>query len=130
MAIVNTVLFNGQRELVVRCVKTDGGAEADTVVVDKSTFVGPNGLEPSELIVEKIEWSAASIATVSGVLLEWNLTADEAIAVLAEGYGQFDFRSFGGVSPQSGGDTGDIVVTNAAAATSGYTIILWLRKKD
>ena len=129
MAIVNTILFQGSRDLVVRCIKTDGGAETDAIVVDKSTLVGPDGTEPSELIVDRLEWSVTA-SGAGGVLLEWDLTTDEAFATLSDRFGHLDWTSFGGVSPQSGGETGDIVLTVAALALASFTITLWLRKKD
>ena len=129
MAIANTILFEGSTQLVVRCVKTDGLVEADAIVVDKSTLVGPNGREPSALIVEKVQWSVRS-SSAAGVLLEWDLDTDEAFATLCRPRGTLDWTSFGGVSPQSGGGTGDIVLTTPANALAAFTFTLWLEKSD
>lgn len=126
MALDTLTLFNGTRLLVVRLINTDAsGGEADVVKVDKSAFTGPDGTEPSRLVVEEIQWAV----TGGPVFLEWDHTTDDEIAILSAGSGLNYYPGNGLVDPASAGGTGDIVLTVAAAAGS-YDITLVLRKKD
>lgn len=121
-------VFNGRRKLVVRMTNaSDGTGESAVVKVDKSTFTGPNGLEPGRLVVERI------VGTVDGMQarLFWDHTTDDEIAFIA-GQVDLDWRSAGGlVDPASTGGTGDILLTTSGH-TSGdsYSLTLYLRKKD
>lgn len=126
MALDSLTLFNGARRLVVRFLNTDTTAgETDVVKVDKSTLTGPDGTEPSRLVVEEIQWAV----TGGAVTLEWDHTTDDEIAVLTAGQGRSVYPGNGLVDPASAGATGDIVLTVAAAAGT-YDITLVLRKKD
>lgn len=126
-AVTSKTLFNGQVKLVVHLTNiSDGTGESAVVKVDKSTFTGPNGLEPSHLVIEQIKYDVTNMR----VVLLWDRTTDEAIAVL-QGRGCLDFRSVGGIKGSSTGDTGDILLTTTGhAAGEGYDITLFLRKKD
>jgi hypothetical protein len=121
-------VFNGKRKLIVRLTNaSDGTGESAVIKVDKSTFTGPNGLEPSRLVVERIVGTADGMQ----VRLFWDHTTDDEIAFLS---GQFDqdWRDSGGlVDPASAGGTGDILLTTSGH-TSGdsYSLTLYLRKKD
>jgi len=127
-AVDSLVVFNGKRKYVIRLTNvSDGTGESAVVKVDKSTLTGLNGLEPSKLIVEKIE------GTCDGMMarLFWDHTTDDEIAFVG---GQFchDWTSAGGlVDPGSSGGTGDILLTTTGhTAGDSYCITLTLRKKD
>lgn len=122
------VLINGSRFYVVVLTNiSDGTGETAVVKVDKSTLTGPNGKEPSKLVVEKIEYALSGMQ----VRLFWDHTVDDEIAML-DGAGFFDWTSVGGKpDPGSAGDTGDIILTTFGHTLGDtYTITLWLRKKD
>lgn len=125
MAVVTTTLFNGRRRLVVRRLSTDTSAgEAAQIFVDKSTFIGPNGLEPSRLVIERVQWNVSSAITVT---LLFDHTADDIVDILA---GEQD-REYpdGLIDPASAGGTGDLLITVPAVA-GVYDVTVTLRKKD
>lgn len=122
------VVFSGTRKRVVRLLNlSDGTGEAGVIKVDKSTLIGPNGKEPSKLVIEKIEYAVDGMS----VRLYWDHTTDDEIAVLT-GAGFFDWTDSGGlVDPGSAGDTGDILLTTLGHTLGdSYNITLWLRLKD
>lgn len=125
--VSTTTVFNGSRKLVVHLTSlSDGTGETDAVKVDKSTFTGPNGLEPTDFVIERIEYDISSMR----VLLEYDRTTDLAIAVL-QGSGILDWTKSGGLLREGTGETGDIILTTAGHASGdGYDITLYLRKKD
>lgn len=126
-AVTTKTVFNGTKKLVIHLTNiSDGTGESDVVKVDKSTFTGPDGTEPTNLIVEKIEYDVSSMR----VALEWDHTTDEVIAVL-QGQGTLDWTRSGGLKDTGSGETGDILLTTTGhAAGDGYDITLYLRKKD
>ncbi len=105
---------------------SDGTGETAVVKVDKSTLVGPDGTEPSELVVEMIEWVCDGMR----VDLYWDHTSDVKIGVLA-GSSYIDFREDGGLQDTGTGETGDILLTTTGhTAGDSYNITLHLRLKD
>ena len=125
----NKVIFNGSRKLITqhtyRYVDT---GETNVLKVDKSAYTGPNGLEPSQLIIEMIEGDTSGCAVT--------LTADhDTDVVLATfgGLGRFkqDYRKIGGLPTSGTGGSGDILasVVNGAAGDT-YNIVIHMRKKD
>jgi hypothetical protein len=125
--VTATTVFDGSRKLVRHLTNlSDGTGESAVVKVDKSAFVGPNGLEPSQFAVEKISYDVSSMR----VYLSFDRTSDVPIAVL-QGQGCIDFTDIGGLHDTGTGDTGDILLTTAGHASGdGYDITLHLRKKD
>ena len=128
--VTTKTLFNSPRKLVVNITNlSDGTGESNVVKVDKSAFTGPNGSEPTKLVIEKIVYDVSSMR----VLLTWDQTSDETIAVL-QGDGTIDWyksaKHSGNVAANTGG-TGDILLTTATQSVGdGYNITLYLRKKD
>lgn len=126
--VTSQTSFNGPYRLVMRFTNTsDGTGEAAVIKVDKSTFTGLNGLEPTKLAIERIRYSVAGMV----VKILFDHTTDDQVAAL-QGDGELDFRSFGGViDPASAGGTGDILFTTAAHSTGdSYDITLHMRKID
>ncbi len=108
---------------------SDGTGVTDTVVVDKSTFTGPDGTEPSRFVVEAIEYQTDGVQ----LTLEFEHATDLVIAHCV-GTGYFDFTQggkFSGFCDTTTTSTGDIVMTSVGH-TSGdkASIILYLRLKD
>lgn len=135
-AVDTEVLFNGTRKYKVRITNiSDGTGETAVAKVDRSGLIGPNGVAPSKLVIEQIEYSVAGFEEVT---LKWDDATDETIAVLS-GDGYKDYREAGGLvpdaSPSALGDaTGDILLTTnaggtAEAAGDNYDITLHLRLK-
>ena len=128
--VTTKTLYNSPSKLVVQLTNlSDGTGESNVVKVDKSTFTGLNGAEPTKLTIEKIVYDVSSMR----VKLTWDQTTDETIAVL-QGDGQIDWykngRSARNVGSNTGG-TGDILLTTANQSVGdGYDITLYLHKKD
>ena len=129
--VSNRTTENTARRLsVVSRILADGTGSTDAVLVDKSTFTGPDGTEPGRLVIEEIEYDVDGMQ----VQLEFDHDTDDLIATLA-GQGKIDFtnggRSQGFVDPASTGGTGDIVATTVGhTAGDKATIKFKLRKKD
>lgn len=128
---VSTItLYNDKKRLIVKCMsRSDGTGETNVIKVDKSTFTGLNGLEPSSLAIEQIEWEVNGMEVVISV----DRTTDIVLARLTgAGYGCMDYRDVGGL--QTKGDssqTGDILFsTSGHSAGDNYDVTLHLRKKD
>ena len=134
---VNTnVLFDGSRKRIIQLTnESDGTGESAVVKVDVSAItIGPLGgnqrgsnIAPVKLAVEEIEWQVSGF---NYVVLEFDATANDEIAVL-KGSGYKNYRPSGGiVDPQSTGFTGDIVLTTDGAIDgASYDITLVLRKE-
>ena len=125
--VTSKTVFSGSRKLVMHFTnRSDGTGESNVVKVDKSTFTGPNGAEPTKLVVEKILYDVSSMR----VLLTWDQTSDEVIAVL-QGDGCLDFTEAGGLVGANTGGAGDILLTTANQSSGdGYDITLFMRLKD
>lgn len=129
--VVDTIaLISGQNRRVIRITNvSDGTGESAVIKVDKSTFVGPDGVnEPGKLVIEEIQWS---IQGFSSVRLFWDHTTDDEVCVLGTGNGYFNYRSVGGlVDPASAGQTGDLLLTTAGAISGAtYDITISVRFK-
>ena len=127
-AVDTLVVFASPRRRVYRFTNiSDGTGESGVVKIDKSAITGPDGTEPSKIVVEKIEYDISGMT----VRLYWDHTTDDEIAVIS-GAGYMDWTSVGGlVDPGSAGDTGDVLLTtNAHTAGDTYTITLYVRLKD
>ncbi len=127
--VTSKTIFNGPRKLIMQFTNlSDGTGESNVVKVDKSAYTGMNGLEPSSLVIEKIEGEAVGMEVAISV----DHTSDEVVARLG-GLGRFciDYRPVGGLQTTGSGDTGDILfTTNGHAAGDSYNIVLHIRKKD
>lgn len=133
LTAVNQTMMQTKVRLVVNStLVVDGTPGTDVILVDKSTFTGPNGSEPGRLVVERIEWSLDGL----NATLEFDHAADNQIAALG-GQGFMDFTGEEGyayqgfVDPKSADGTGDIVVTSLGDTAGDVgSITLYLRKKD
>lgn len=119
------VLNNGARNLVLKY--TIGGTTGDA---SAATLVDVSALDATiaELRLDKAQWSLTGFSAK----LLWDATTDVDLLELAEGEGEVDFTSIGGLTDDSGtGTTGDVNITTTGytAAGDGGTIILHFRKK-
>lgn len=128
-AVKTHTIFNGTKKLIMHFNnKSDGTGESSVVKVDKSTFTGPNGLEPSSITIDKIE------GVVNGGILtiQANHTSTLNLCQLNPG-GRIclDFTATGGLQTSGAGGTGDIEFTLPASLTlGGYDLVIHMRKKD
>lgn len=125
-----TTLQQTKKRLVVAVnYVSDGTGVTDTVLVDKSTLTGLNGLEPGRLVVEQIEFALDGVQ----LRLEFEHATDNPIANLA-GQGFLDFTQGGvyqGFVDPATTTTGDIVMTSVGHSSGDQaTIVLYIRKKD
>lgn len=129
--ITRVNLENTSRRLVVRAqLDSDGTGSTDGILVDKSTYVGPDGTEPTKFVIEKIDYNIDGMQ----IVVEFEHDTDDHIITLA-GQGVIDFcedgKYQGYVDPASTGGTGDIVGTTVGhTAGDKGTVIFYLRKKD
>lgn len=127
-AVSTTVLHNSPRRLVIQITNlSDGTGESAVTKVDKSTYTGLNGLEPSSLVVETIKGESIGME----VRLFADHTTDVTIAQLQSGNIDLDYRPYGGLQTSGAGDTGDILLTtNGHTAGDSYNLVINFRKKD
>lgn len=125
--VTTRTLYESPNRLVVQLTnKSDGTGESAVVKVDKSTFTGMNGSEPSKFAVEQVIYNCDGM----NVQLAFDRTTDLVIGVYSQS-GHHDFRKIGGFVDTSTGDTGDILLTTTGHSVGdSYDIILHLRKKD
>jgi hypothetical protein len=121
-------IFSGRRLKVFHLInRSDGTGESGVAKVDISALTDPAGNTCTYTSIDRIEYSVFGF---DYVLLAWDHTTDDEIAVL-KGQGVMDWSMSGGsVDPRTAGDTGDIkLTTSGGAAGSGYDITLYLRTK-
>lgn len=128
-ATTNIVVYEDPQRMVIQLTNlSDGTGESAVTKVDKSTFTGPNGLEPSSLVIEEIHGDASGME----VYIYADHTTDIPIARLG-GLGRYDrcYRHVGGLQTAGAGDSGDILFnTNGQSSGDSYDITLHIRKKD
>jgi hypothetical protein len=115
------------KRLVMRFTNSsDGTGESGIAKVDKSTLVGLNGLEPSKIAIDKIEYAITGMS----VKISYDRTSDVTVAIVS-GYGEIDMTQAGGIQDLTTGDTGDILFTTIGHSSGDtYDITLHMRKKD
>jgi hypothetical protein len=128
-------ILNLPRRLVVRAdIQSDGTGSTDGILVDKSTYTGLNGAEPTKFVIERIDYVLDGMQ----VILEFDHTTDDLIMSLGgntDNAGTIDFtqdgRYPGFTDPASAGATGDIVGTTVGhTAGDKASFVFYLRKKD
>ena len=126
-AAVMKVLLNGTRKYVVNVTGVwDTADEVDTVIIDRSTLTGPDGVSiPGRIRIDEITWSISP--GFNSVLLSWDDAADENIDYF-NGQGYMDYRPYGGKSMAGDPTTateGDIQLTSeGGAAGDTYSFII------
>lgn len=127
-AVTTKTIFNGHRKLVMQFLsRSDGTGESGVTKVDKSTYVDINGIEPTSLVIERIEGEVSGME----VLVYVDHTSDENLLRLSSGIVKLDYRSVGGLQTNGAGDTGDILFsTNLHAAGDTYNLTFYMRKKS
>ena len=132
MATVKTMV-SGNRKLIVNITGIFSVAdESDVVVIDRSTLIGPDGVNiPGRIRVDEITWAVG--AGFDYVVLDWDDAADEVIEYL-QGQGYMDYRPYGGKSMTGDPTTdteGDIQLsTFGGAAGDTYSILVTCTLKN
>ena len=130
MAAATRYLIKGSNKVVVNVTGTFSGAdETDTVVIDLSTLVGPEGTPPTAVRIAEITWAVGP--GFDYVLLEWEHTTDDVVDYF-QGQGFMDYLQYGGKNdPRSAGGTGDLILTTAGgAAGDSYSFLIKGTLKD
>lgn len=127
-SVSTKVLVDTPKRLVIQITNlSDGTGESAVTKIDKSTYTGLNGLEPSSLVIESIQGEIVGMSA----RLFCDHTTDITIAQLQSGSINLDYRPFGGFQTSGAGDTGDILLTTTGhTAGDSYTLLLNCRKKD
>jgi len=124
MAAATRFLISGRNKVVINVTGVFSAAdETDTILIDKSTLIGPLGVEPGSIRVDEITWAVG--AGFDSVLLEWDHTADDIVDYF-QGQGYIDYRPYGGKNdPESAGGTGDLILTTSGgAAGDTYSFLI------
>jgi hypothetical protein len=136
---VDTVVdFNGTHKYIVHLSNySDGTGETTVTKVDRSSLVGPDGVNaPSALVIETIEYDVQGFEAVRIIGNNTDSDdSDEDLAVLS-GPGFNDYRKFGGRKPTKKATTltgivGDILLTTVGTAAAGdsYDITITFKLK-
>jgi len=125
---VDTItLVNNYPYVVVRLNnECDGTGESNVVKLDKSAYTDKHGREPRALDIERI-WG--HVSGFNYILLEWDHTTDDQIAVL-KGSFDFNYAADGGPlrDPMSAGGTGDVLLTTDGNA-DGNSYDIYIRAR-
>ncbi len=126
MTIAIQVLADGPRNAIFKLTNDNGDAETAALKVDVSTLSGFNDSLPSEVRIEKIEYSLSGMQ----VNILWDATTDVVAWQLTPDSGnELCFRSAPLVNNAGAGKTGDILFTTiGASAGDSYSIVLYLVK--
>jgi hypothetical protein len=122
---VDTITSNSGSKRVIRRFYnvSDGTGESNVIKIDKSLFTNSNGVEPTKLIIEWVQWSIQGFTSVK---INFDHTTDDEAIVLAPGNGYRDYTFGGGLTdPASAGQTGDLLFTTAGAVSgASYDILM------
>lgn len=126
--VTTKTVFSGTRHMVMNFTNlSDGTGESAVTKIDKSTLVGPNGLEPSFLMIEDVQFNLYGMA----VRIYVDATSPLTLLQLGEGTGDLNYKHAGGLSTKAAGATGDILFTTAGAtANDSYDITIKFRLHD
>ncbi len=118
--ILNT-LGQSERYVIHLTNESDGTGESGVIKVNISDFLLASGSAPTTTTVNSIHYS---IGGFNYVVVEWEHTTNDEIAVLS-GNGLLEFTGFGGKDdPSSTGGAGDIVLTTDGSVDGGHYDIL------
>jgi hypothetical protein len=122
-AVTTKTLISGSKRIILQLTNiSDGTGESAVTKLDISALTGPNGVAPTKISIEEIQWCVQGF---SSVRLLTDHTADDVVALLSgNGYRSYHFAGFL-IDPASAGDTGDLLLTTVGATTSAtYDILI------
>lgn len=126
--VASQILFQGDRELVMKFTDTsDGTGETNVVKVNVSNLTSAHGVPCTGVLIERI------FAMTHGmeVELKWEATTPVPIVTIPQNVmNTHDYTSFSGLTNNAGaGKTGNITFTTLDASVGDrYSIILQMRK--
>jgi hypothetical protein len=129
-AVTSEYVFNGQKRKLLHLTNiSDGTGESNVVKIDVSAITYRNGVTPTYVSVDRIEYN---IQGFDYVHLKFDANTDDELAVLPSGMGVLDFYPFGGkVDPKTTGSTGDVLLsTSGALSGATYDIRIEFRPKN
>lgn len=123
MAAATRFIIKGRNRFVINVTGAFSAAdETDTVLIDKSTITGPDGIEPTSIKIDEITWAVG--AGFDHVLLEWDHGTDDVLDYF-QGQGYMDYRPYGGKDDPNPGTTGDLILTTVGgAANDTYSFLI------
>lgn len=130
MAAATRYLVQGRNIVVINVTGAFSAAdETDTILIDKSTLIGPDGTEPTSISIEEVTWTIGP--GFDYIALEWDHTTDDLVDNF-HGQGYMDYRPYGGKNdPESSGATGDLILsTVGGAAGDSYSFLIRAKLKD
>ena len=123
-------IFTGTKRIVINVTGIfDTADETDTVIIDVSSLVGPDGTAPTSVRIDEITWAVG--AGFDYILLECDASTDDVIDYF-QGQGYMDYRPYGGKhDPKSTGTTGDVILTGSGgAAGDTYSFLIAATLQD
>lgn len=128
-AVTSQKIIDGARNVVFAFTNlSDGTGEAAVLKVDVSGLTAEPGTNRpcSGVRIDRVNYDCFGMS----VSLIWDATTD-VTALILQGYGSHDFKSFGGIVNNAGaGKTGDMLfTTNGATAGDTYSIVLEMTKE-
>lgn len=131
-AAIVKVMVSGSRKYVINVSGVwDTADETDTIIIDRSTLLGPGGSVPTYIRIDEITWAVG--AGFDNVFLSWDDATDEVVDYY-QGQGYMDYRPYGGKSMSAAPTTaaeGDLQLTSVGGATNDtYSFIINCSLKD
>lgn len=127
--VTSEYVYSGLRRKLLHLTNiSDGTGESGVVKIDVSAITFNNGVVPTYVTVDMIEYD---IQGISSVRLFFDANTDDELAILPEGSGVVDFYPYGGkTDPKTTGTTGDVKLTTNGQVSGGtYDIRISFRPK-
>lgn len=122
---VGTSTKQSRRQVMKFTNISDGTGEAAVVKVNIANLVGPNGVTPTKVRIDKIQYAVFGMV----VYIYADQTTDTPIAAL-QGTGDLDIKDAGGIVDVGTGGTGAITFTTTGhSAGDSYDITIEFIKK-
>lgn len=122
---VGTSTVQSRRQVMKFTNLSDGTGESGVTKIDISTLTGPNGVAPTKISIQKIQYHVQGMA----IKVYFDRTTDIIIGQL-NGFGCIDYTDVGGLVDIGTGDTGDVLFTTTGhSAGDTYDITIEFIKK-
>uniref|UniRef100_A0A6M3IPG0 Putative structural protein n=1 Tax=viral metagenome TaxID=1070528 RepID=A0A6M3IPG0_9ZZZZ len=124
--------ISGHRRYIVQLTCfSDGTGEEDVIKIRRTDLLGPYGVVPSSLVIEKIEYDVAGMTA----LIDWSANTDDRIAVFNNTNGCLDWTKSGGryindTNPTNDPEWGNIIINTTTDAFGTSDIDLPLTAPD
>lgn len=123
---IGTSTKQSRRQVMKFTNLSDGTGESAVTKIDISTLLGPRGVAPTKLSIQKIQYDITGME----VYIYYDQTTDTPIAKISGGAGCLDFTAYGGLVDVGTGGTGDVLfTTNGHSSGDSYDITIDFIKK-